>query len=93
MPQAESQVLTELRELRARLAQLEERNRRRPKHFNQKQAAEYLNCSEEWLRRGACGGSGAKTQPAGALLGLHRRGFGRLRGSGGRQHGRLTVAP
>jgi hypothetical protein len=65
MPQAESQVLTELRELRARLAQLEERNRRRPKHFNQKQAAEYLNRSEEWLRREHAAGRGPKRSQRG----------------------------
>jgi hypothetical protein len=61
----ESQVLTELRELRARLAQLEERNRRRPKHFNQKQAAEYLNRSEEWLRREHAAGRGPKRSQRG----------------------------
>jgi hypothetical protein len=65
MPQAESQVLSELRELRARLAQLEERNRRRPKHFNQKQAAEYLNRSEEWLRREHAAGRGPKRSQRG----------------------------
>jgi hypothetical protein len=58
MPQAESEVLNELRELRARLARLE--RIRRPKHFNQKQAAEYLNRSEEWLRREHAAGRGPK---------------------------------
>jgi hypothetical protein len=58
MPQPESQVLIELRELRARLAHLE--GRHRPKHFNQKQAAEYLNRSEEWLRREHAAGRGPK---------------------------------
>jgi hypothetical protein len=58
MPQTESQVLIELRELRARLAHLE--GRRRQKHFNQKQAAEYLNRSEEWLRREHAAGRGPK---------------------------------
>ena len=59
MPSAESEVLiNELRDLRARLARLE--HNRRPKHFNQKQAAGYLNRSEEWLRREHAAGRGPK---------------------------------
>jgi len=57
MPTTEAEVLSELRELRTRLARLEHR---RPKHFNQKQAAEYLNRSEEWLRREHAAGRGPK---------------------------------
>jgi hypothetical protein len=64
MHQAESEVLlNELRDLRARLTRLE-RNRR-PKHFNQKQAAEYLNRSEEWLRREHAAGRGPKRSQRG----------------------------
>ena len=63
MPPAESEVLNELRELRRRLALLEQR--RKPKHFNQKQAAEYLNRSEEWLRREHAAGRGPKRSKRG----------------------------
>jgi hypothetical protein len=60
----ESEVLiNELRDLRARLARLE--HRRRPKHFNQKQAAEFLNRSEEWLRREHAAGRGPKRSKRG----------------------------
>ena len=63
MSQVESEILDELRELRARLARLEQRHR--PKHFNQKQAAEYLNRSEEWLRRQHALGRGPKRSQRG----------------------------
>jgi hypothetical protein len=63
MSPVDSEVLAELRELRARLARLE--SRRRSKHFNQKQAAEYLNRSEEWLRREHAAGRGPKRSQRG----------------------------
>lgn len=56
-------LANELRDLRARLARLE--HNRRPKHFNQKQAAEYLNRSEEWLRREHAAGRGPKRSQRG----------------------------
>jgi hypothetical protein len=56
-------LLNELRDLRARLARLE--SRRRPKHFNQVQAAAYLNRSEEWLRREHAAGRGPKRSKRG----------------------------
>ena len=58
MSSVESELLSELRELRSRLARLERRVRRR--HYNQKGAAEYLGRSEEWLRREHAAGRGPK---------------------------------
>jgi hypothetical protein len=49
-----------LEEMRARLARLEAAANRRKKRFNQKQAAEYLNRSEEWIRREHAAGRGPK---------------------------------
>ena len=64
MPTTETtDLMDELRDLRARLARLE--HHRRPKHFNQKQAAEYLNRSEEWLRREHALGRGPKRSQRG----------------------------
>ena len=63
MSTVDSEVFNELRELRARLARLE--SRRRPQHFNQVQAARYLNRSEEWLRREHAAGHGPKRSQRG----------------------------
>jgi len=54
-----TEMLSELQELRLRLAKLETANRRKTR-FNQKEAAHYLNRSEEWLRRQHAIGRGPK---------------------------------
>ena len=63
MSSIESEVLNELRELRSRVTKLEQR--RHPKHLNQKQAAEYLGRSEEWLRREHAAGRGPNRKRSG----------------------------
>jgi len=57
---ATTDLLPILEELRHRLVRLEAAANRRKKRFNQKQAAEYLNRSEEWLRREHAAGRGPK---------------------------------
>lgn len=54
-----------LNELRQRLARLERATRPRRGSLNQKQAAEYLNRSEEWLRREHAAGRGPKRRRRG----------------------------
>lgn len=54
-----------LNELCQRLARLERATRPRCGSFNQKQAAEYLNRSEEWLRREHAAGRGPKRRRRG----------------------------
>jgi hypothetical protein len=57
---------TILNELRQRLDQLERTTRPRRGSLNQKQAAEYLNRSEEWLRREHVAGRGPKRRRRGS---------------------------
>jgi hypothetical protein len=54
-----------LNELRQRLDRLERANRPRRGSLNQKQAAEYLNRSEEWLRREHAAGRGPRRRRRG----------------------------
>jgi predicted transcriptional regulator len=54
-----------LNELRQRLDRLERTTRSRRGSLNQKQAAEYLNRSEEWLRREHALGRGPKRRRRG----------------------------
>jgi hypothetical protein len=54
-----------LKELRQRLDRLERAARPRRGSLNQKQAAEYLNRSEEWLRREHAAGRGPKRRRRG----------------------------
>jgi hypothetical protein len=54
-----------LNELRQRLDRLERATRPRRGALNQKQAAEYLNRSEEWLRREHAAGRGPKRRRRG----------------------------
>ena len=54
-----------LNELRQRLDRLERATRPRRGSLNQKQAAEYLNRSEEWLRREHAVGRGPKRRRRG----------------------------
>jgi hypothetical protein len=55
-----------LDELRQRLERLERAARPRRGSLNQKQAAEYLNRSEEWLRREHAAGRGPKRRRRGS---------------------------
>jgi hypothetical protein len=55
-----------LTELRQRLERLEHTARPRRGSMNQKQAAEYLNRSEEWLRREHAAGRGPKRRRRGS---------------------------
>jgi hypothetical protein len=55
-----------LNELRQRLNRLERTTRPRRGSLNQKQAAEYLNRSEEWLRREHVAGRGPKRRRRGS---------------------------
>jgi hypothetical protein len=55
-----------LNELRNRLARLEQATNRRKRRFNQKEAAEYLNRSEEWLRREHAAGRGPSRKRRGS---------------------------
>jgi hypothetical protein len=57
---------TILNELRQRLERLEHTARPRRGSMNQKQAAEYLNRSEEWLRREHAAGRGPKRRRRGS---------------------------
>jgi hypothetical protein len=61
-----SEVIDILNELRQRLRRLEEKTSRRRGSVNQKQAAEYLNRSEEWLRREHAAGRGPKRRRRGS---------------------------
>jgi hypothetical protein len=54
-----------IKELRQRLDRLERSTRPRCGSLNQKQAAEYLNRSEEWLRREHAAGRGPKRRRRG----------------------------
>jgi hypothetical protein len=54
-----------LNELHQRLDRLERATRPRRGSLNQKQAAEYLNRSEEWLRREHAAGRGPKRRRRG----------------------------
>jgi hypothetical protein len=54
-----------LNELRQRLDRLERTARPRRGSLNQKQAAEYLNRSEEWLRREHAAGRGPRRRRRG----------------------------
>jgi len=55
-----------LNELRQRLDRLERASRPQRGSLNQKQAAEYLNRSEEWLRREHAAGRGPKRRRRGS---------------------------
>jgi hypothetical protein len=55
-----------LTELRQRLERLEHTARPRRGSMNQKQAAEYLNRSEEWLRREHAAGRGPRRRRRGS---------------------------
>ena len=55
-----------LNELRQRLDRLERAARPRRGSLNQKQAAEYLNRSEEWLRREHAAGRGPRRRRHGS---------------------------
>jgi hypothetical protein len=59
-------LLDILRELSARLARLETAASRPRGSLNQKQAAEYLNRSDEWLRREHATGRGPKRRRRGS---------------------------
>jgi hypothetical protein len=63
MPLEKVDLLDELRERLNRLERATTRPRRGS--FNQKQAAEYLNRSEEWLRREHAAGRGPKRRRRG----------------------------
>jgi hypothetical protein len=60
-----AEVIEILNELRHRLRRLEEKTSRRRGSLNQKEAAEYLNRSEEWLRREHTAGRGPKRRRRG----------------------------
>jgi hypothetical protein len=62
----EAALLAALDEFRNRLNRLEQASRPRKKRFNQKEAAEYLNRSEEWLRREHAAGRGPKRKRRGS---------------------------
>jgi hypothetical protein len=55
-----AELLGILEEMRTRLARLEAAANGRKKHFNQREAAEYLNRSVEWLRLEHAAGRGPK---------------------------------
>ena len=57
---------TILNQLRQRLDRLERAARPRRGSLNQKQAAQYLNRSEEWLRREHAAGRGPKRKRRGS---------------------------
>jgi hypothetical protein len=59
------EIVDILSELRRGLDRLERATRPRRGSLNQKQAAEYLNRSEEWLRRGHAAGRGPKRRRRG----------------------------
>jgi hypothetical protein len=59
------EILDILNELRQRLNRLERTTRPQRGSLNQKQAAEYLNRSEEWLRREHAAGRGPKRRRRG----------------------------
>ena len=66
-PPTELALLDILRELSARLARLETAASRPHRgSLNQKQAAEYLNRSDEWLRREHAAGRGPKRRRRGS---------------------------
>jgi len=74
-----------LDELYKRLTRLERASARpRRGSLNQKQAAEYLNRSEEWLRREHGRRARPKASQARPLLRLHLPGLGRLSRNGRR---------
>jgi hypothetical protein len=58
--------ISELDELRQRIARLERVTHPRRGSLNQKQAAEFLNRSEEWLRREHAAGRGPKRRRRGS---------------------------
>jgi hypothetical protein len=60
-----SDLQSEVRELRERVAQLERRQHRRQRVTNQKGAAEYINKSAEWMRLAHLKGTGPKRLPNG----------------------------
>jgi hypothetical protein len=60
------EVVEILNELSQRLRRLEEKTSRRRGSLNQKQAAEYLNRSEEWLRREHAAGRGPRRRRRGS---------------------------
>jgi hypothetical protein len=60
-----AEVIEILNELRHRLRRLEGKTSRRRGSLNQKEAAEYLNRSEEWLRREHAAGRGPKRRRRG----------------------------
>jgi hypothetical protein len=64
--QTEEPLFEVLNELRNRLARLEQAANRRKRRFNQKEAAEYLNRSEEWLRREHAAGRGPNRRRRGS---------------------------
>jgi hypothetical protein len=60
-----SEVIEILNDMRQRLRRLEEKTSPRRGSLNQRQAAEYLNRSNEWLRREHAAGRGPKRRRRG----------------------------
>jgi hypothetical protein len=62
-----SDLQSEVRELRERVAQLERRQLRPRRSTNQKGACEYLGRSREWLRQRLRAGIGPRQNPDGSF--------------------------